>query len=193
MFDVLDPQCVVRREIPLEEPEILDPGLCRGMKEATGSGCLQIRFFAVPGKVALYLEDASAAGFGTVEEDTVAVEISDPRGGESFFYIPGCAELPLDLRSRLRGGSLVLFDGTMWRSDEMIVQGLGKKTGARMGHLHMSGAGGSIEGLSGLDIDRRIFIHINNTNPVWLEDSAERDQVLESGWEIAYDGMEIEV
>ena len=194
VFEVLDPDSVRRREIPLDSPETLDPGLCRGASEPAGTGGLEIRLFAVPGKVALYLEDASAgAGFGTVEEDTVAVEIRDPRGGERFFYIPGCAEIPDELRTRLRGGSLVLFDGTMWRNDEMIVQKLGEKTGARMGHLQMSGAGGSIEGLAGLGIGRRIFIHINNSNPVWLEDSAERQEVLEAGWEIAHDGMEIEL
>lgn len=194
VFDVLNPECVEHREMPLEKSLTLDPGLCRGAKEPTGSGQLEIRLFAVPGKVALYLEDASAGeGFGTVAEDTVAVEISDPRSGERFFYIPGCAEVPLELRSRLRGGSLVLFDGTMWRNDEMIVQGMGQKTGARMGHLHMSGAGGSMEGLADLGLGRRIFIHINNTNPVWLEDSAERREVLEAGWEIAHDGMEIDL
>ena len=194
VFDVLSPESVQRREIPLESPETVDPGLCRGASKPADSGCLEIRLFAVPGKVALYLEDASAgAGFGTVEEDTVAVEIHDPRGGERFFYIPGCAEIPGTLRTRLRGGSLVLFDGTMWRNDEMIVQKLGEKTGARMGHLQMSGAGGSIEGLAGLGIGRRIFIHVNNTNPVWLEDSAERQEVLAAGWEIAHDGMEIEL
>ena len=144
--------------------------------------------------MALYLEDASAGvDFGTVEEDTVAVEVRDPQSGASFFYIPACAALPEDLCTRLRGGSLLLFDGTMWRNDEMIVQEVGEKTGARMGHLSMSGAGGSIEGLAGLGLGRRIFIHINNTNPVWLEDSAERHEVLEAGWEIAYDGMEIEL
>lgn len=194
VFDVLNPESVQRREIPLDSPEALDPGLCRGASEPTGSGGLEITLFAVPGKVALYLEDASAgADFGTVEEDTVAAEIRDPRSGETFFYIPGCADVPDELRARLRGASLVLFDGTMWRSDEMIVQKVGEKTGARMGHLQMSGSGGAIEGLAGLGIGRRIFIHINNTNPVWLEDSAERREVLAAGWEIAHDGMEIDL
>ena len=194
VFDVLDPEWVRRLPIPLERPEVLDPGLCRGSEEPTGSGRLEIRLFAVPGKVALYLEDESAGpGFGSVEEDTVAAEIRDPESGKRFFYVPGCADLPSDLQERLRGASLVLFDGTVWRNDEMIDQGVGLKTGARMGHLQMSGTGGSIECLAGLGLERRIFIHINNTNPVWLEDSAERHEVLEAGWEIARDGMEIEL
>ena len=86
---------------------------------------------------------------------------------------------------------MVLFDGTLWRDDEMIVAGVGVKTGQRMGHMSMSGADGSMEAFEGLGVQRRIFIHINNTNPTLLDDSPERGAVEAAGWEIAFDGMDI--
>ena len=95
------------------------------------------------------------------------------------------------MRQRLAGASVVFFDGTLWRDDEMIRMGVGEKTGRRMGHISISGREGAIAALQGVDIGRRIFIHINNSNPVLLEDSAERREAEAAGWEIAYDGMEV--
>ena len=156
---------------------------------------MSIESFAVPGKVALYLEDPSRpeADFGSVAGDTIAVRISDGNGGGSAFYIPGCARIDETLRSRLNGAACLLFDGTVYTDDEMIAAGVGQKTGARMGHLAMSGETGSIAGLAGVTIGRRIFVHINNTNPVLDESSVEHAAVREAGWEVAHDGMEIEL
>jgi pyrroloquinoline quinone biosynthesis protein B len=95
------------------------------------------------------------------------------------------------LRRRLAGAALVFFDGTLWRDDEMIRLGLGEKTGRRMGHISMSGAEGAIAGFADLGVRRRIFIHINNSNPVLLDDSPERAEAAAAGWEIAHDGMEV--
>jgi len=95
------------------------------------------------------------------------------------------------LRQRLAGSPLVFFDGTLWRDDEMIRMGTGEKTGQRMGHISMSGEEGAIAAFRELDVQRRIFIHINNSNPVLLEDSPERRIAEAAGWEIAYDGMEV--
>ena len=108
-----------------------------------------------------------------------------------FFYVPGCAQINPALRVRLKNAPLILFDGTLWRDDEMIQQGIGSKTGRRMGHVSMSVADGAIARLSGLGIGRKVFIHINNSNPVIVEDSPERREAEAAGWEIAYDGMEI--
>jgi pyrroloquinoline quinone biosynthesis protein B len=85
----------------------------------------------------------------------------------------------------------VFFDGTVWRDDELIVAGLGSKTGQGMGHIAMSGDNGAIESLAGLDIGRKVFLHINNSNPALLHDSSERKRVERAGWQIAADGMEI--
>jgi pyrroloquinoline quinone biosynthesis protein B len=88
---------------------------------------------------------------------------------------------------------LVFFDGTLWRDDEMITAGVGAKTGKRMGHISVSGPDGSLAAFTDLDIKRKIFIHINNTNPILLSDSAERKAVEAAGWEVAIDGMEAQL
>jgi pyrroloquinoline quinone biosynthesis protein B len=96
------------------------------------------------------------------------------------------------LRARLANAGCLLFDGTVYTDDEMIAAGVGQKTGARMGHLAMSGDAGSIAGLADVRIGRRVFVHINNTNPVLDENSAEHAAVKAAGWEVARDGMEME-
>ncbi len=93
------------------------------------------------------------------------------------------------MRDRCHGASVLFFDGTLWRDDEMLQRREGSKTGQRMGHMSMSGPDGSMAALQDIEIDRRIFIHINNTNPALLSDSDERGVLEAKGWEIAYDGM----
>ena len=185
IFNVLNPDFVERIAIALNTP--FEPQA----KDGTPSG-IEIEPFPVPGKVALYLEDTSAGpGFGTQEGDTLGLRIRAADSDRAFFYVPGCAALTADLAARLRGAALVLFDGTLYRDDEMIARREGVKTGARMGHMSMSGDDGTIAAFAELDVARRVFIHINNTNPVLLPDSAERKAVEAAGWEVAYDGMEI--
>jgi pyrroloquinoline quinone biosynthesis protein B len=152
---------------------------------------LELEAFPVPGKVALYLEDAAAGpGFGTREGDTLGLRISEPKSGAAFFYIPGCATVDAPLAARLEGASLVLFDGTLFTDDEMIAQGLSSKSGRRMGHISMSGNDGSLAAFANLNIKRKVYTHINNSNPALREGSSERRTVEAAGWEIASDGME---
>jgi len=187
IFNVLNPEFVKREAVHLEEPVEL-------LKTDGGGSGIRITPFAVPGKVALWLEDASKGdNFGSVAEDTIALEAEDMHSGSRFFYIPGCAEITTELADRLRGAELILFDGTLWVDDEMIRDGVGVKTGRRMGHMSVSGNDGTMAALAPLDIKRKIFIHINTTNPILLEDSAERKQVKDAGWEVSYDGMAIEL
>ncbi|MGH6830645.1 MAG: MBL fold metallo-hydrolase, partial [Methylocella sp.] len=120
---------------------------------------------------------------------TVGVELSD--GAKSFFYVPGCAEINEAVIKRLAGAALVFFDGTTFTDDEMVTLGLSKKTAWRMGHVAMSGEKGSLELLASCAIGRKIYVHINNTNPVLIEDSPQRAAVERAGWDLAYDGMEI--
>ena len=87
----------------------------------------------------------------------------------------------------------LFFDGTLYTNDEMIAQGLINKTGDRIGHMNMSGKGGTVEQFAPLNVGRKIFIHINNSNPVLRDDSPERAAVERAGWEVAYDGMEVRV
>ena len=181
IFNVLNPEFVTRSEIVLEAPFAPAPGL-------------EIEAFAVPGKVALYLEDGDAGNnFGTEDGDTIGLVVRDTATGRKIFYIPGCAAVPDDLAERLAGAPLVLFDGTLFENDEMIARGEGIKTGQRMGHMSMSGPEGVMAAFENLGVARRIFIHINNTNPVLLDDSSERAAVEAAGWEVAWDGMEIEL
>lgn len=186
IFNVLNPEFVKREAMKLDQPvELRKPG-----GESAG---IVVVPFAVPGKVALWLEDASkGADFGSVEEDTIALEVKDTDGNTRFFYIPGCAEMTTALAERLRGASLVFFDGTLWVDDEMIRSGVGVKTGRRMGHMSVSGDAGTIAAFKDLDVRRKIFIHINTTNPILLDDSEERRQVEAAGWEVSYDGMQLE-
>lgn len=141
--------------------------------------------------MALWLEDAARDDFGSVAEDSIGLRVTDGTTGRAFWYVPGCVSMPADLAARLDGAELLFFDGTTWTDDEMHRTGVGAKTGRRMGHMSMSGAEGSIAALAGLAIGRRVFVHINNTNPVLLADSAERAEAAGAGWEIAHDGLEI--
>ncbi len=183
IFDVLAPDCVRRVELPLEEKAELAGD--------SGPSGLAIVAFAVPGKVPLYLETAGCDPGVSEEGDAVGLEIIDTVSGKSFFFIPGCAAMNDRLRRRLAGAALVFFDGTLWRDDEMIRMGVGTKTGRRMGHMSMSGEDGTIAAFRDLGVDRRIFIHINNSNPALLDNSVERRIANEAGWEIAFDGMEV--
>lgn len=187
VFGVLNPEFVRRNRLPLGAATDL------ALPDGSASG-LSVETFAVPGKVALYLEDESRGpNFGSVEEDTVGLRVAVPAEDKHFYYVPGCAAMPPDLARRLEGAPLLFFDGTTWTDDEMQARGVGHKTGQRMGHMHMSGETGSIAAMASLGIRRKIFIHINNTNPVHLRDSPERAAAREAGWEIAFDGMEIEL
>jgi pyrroloquinoline quinone biosynthesis protein B len=185
IFNVLNPRLVQRVPVKLESSiELMGPG-------GYVSG-LMVKPFSVPGKVALWLEDATKGpNFGSVEEDTIALEVSGRNSGHRMYYIPGCAEMTTAMAARIRGADVVFFDGTLWVDDEMIRDGVGVKTGKRMGHMSVSGADGTMAALRDLDIRRKIFIHINTTNPILPDDSAERKSVNDAGWEVAYDGMEI--
>jgi pyrroloquinoline quinone biosynthesis protein B len=184
IFDVLDPSVVIRRNLaPEEQVDLLLPD--------GGRSGLAVLAFPVPGKVALWLEDPARPDFGSVEEDSVGLCVTDRTNGRSLWYLPGCAAMPAALAARLNGAELLLFDGTTWSDDELQRTGVGTKTGRRMGHMSMSGPDGSIAALAEVAIGRRIFIHINNTNPVLLADSPERAEAAAAGWEIAHDGLEI--
>lgn len=187
IFQVLNPEVVNRRKFTLDTPTRLETS------DRISSG-LVVEAFTVPGKVALYLEDPTAGpNFGSVAEDTIALRVESETGDDYFYYIPGCAALPDGLMQRLSGAPLVFFDGTLWHDDEMVTAGTGVKTGKRMGHMSISGEEGSLASFRTLEVKRKVFIHLNNTNPVLMDDSPERQSVTEEGWEVAYDGMEIQL
>jgi len=184
IFNVLSEKNVRRQ--PIEVNEAFEPGLPDG----SPSG-IEVLPFAVPGKGAWYLEGKAHPAGETGDGDTLGLRIQDKATGKHFYFLAACANVTDDLRSRLEGASAIFFDGTVWRDDELIAAGLGNKTGQGMGHIAMSGTSGAIESLDGLDIDRKIFLHINNSNPVLLRDSAERATAEHAGWQIPADGTEI--
>jgi pyrroloquinoline quinone biosynthesis protein B len=132
-------------------------------------------------------------GTGDGEESVVGYRITDESTGRTLVYLPGAQELTASVLARLEGCTGLLFDGTCWQDDELIQLGIAGKTSREMGHLPISGADGSLEQLAPLPIERKIYIHINNTNPILLEDATERRIVEEYGFEVAADGLELEI
>ena len=174
MFSALAPDVVKRQEVVPGTPVTLPGGL-------------QAELFTVPGKVPLYLEGENPQT--AIETGAnVGVELSAGRARISF--IPGAAAVTPAVAERVARADVVFFDGTLFRDDEMIATGTGTKTGRRMGHMPIDGDDGSLAALTGL-ATRRIYMHINNTNPILVEGSPERLHVERNGWEVAEDCMEI--
>lgn len=174
VFRALDPEFVQRQTI--------EPGV--GF-DVLG---IAVAAYVVPGKAPLYAEQGHDPG---VAEDGQALGVAFSVGGGTLHYIPGCAMMTDALRQRLAGADCVMFDGTLYTDDEMIRLGAGPKSGRRMGHMPMTGPGSTLEAFASIPVGRRVFVHINNTNPALLSDSPERAHLAAAGWEVAEDGMEI--
>jgi pyrroloquinoline quinone biosynthesis protein B len=184
IFEVLARDTVFRQSIALGEAVALN------RLDGSPSGIV-VELFAVQGKIPLYLEQGDPAPPIVENEQTVGALITHQ--GRRLFFVPGCAGMTDALSKRLQGADVVLFDGTLWTDDEMLRAGVGSKTGQRMGHMSVSGLNGTISAFGTIDVQRKILIHINNSNPVLLDDSPERAIVEAAGWEVAYDGMEIQL
>ena len=176
IFNVLNPANVPRRPIALEKS--FEPLLPDG----TPSG-LEITGFAVPGKCAWYLEGDVAAAQPD-EGDTIGLTLRARGGTQTVHVLLACADITPALAQRLEGADLLFLDGTLWHNDEMIHQGLSQKTGASMGHLPISGPEGSLAQLDPLNIRRKVFVHINNSNPIWFADAPERQTLAAAGWHL---------
>jgi pyrroloquinoline quinone biosynthesis protein B len=174
-FAVLNPDLV--RRVPVALEAHIDMGLG-----------FSICPFAVPGKVPLYLEDDNV-DIGAETETTLGVEMK--HGAKRVFVIPGCARVTDDLLRRVEGADVLFFDGTTYTDDEMIRLGLSQKTAWRMGHCAIDGERGSMARFAQSKIGRRVYTHINNSNPILVEDSPERRRVEAAGWIVAHDGLEI--
>ncbi len=155
-------------------------------------GVPDLRFRALPlsSKAAPYSphREQSVAG------DNIGVTIHDQRSGKTAFYAPGLGAITPEVFDAMSSADAVLVDGTFWTDDEMPRLALSNKTARAIGHLPQSGAGGMIEWLAKLPArTRRMLIHINNTNPILDEDSAERALLTRAGIEVCEDGMELRV
>jgi pyrroloquinoline quinone biosynthesis protein B len=176
MFSALGPDVVPRTAVTAGVPFKL-PGGIEG------------EMFLVPGKVPLYLEGDNP----DLEAETEAnVGIELRANGARVVFIPGAAKLTSAMAERLADADMVLFDGTLFDDDEMLNAKTGVKTGRRMGHMPVGGPDGTLKALSGL-AKRRILIHINNTNPILIDGSPQRRAVEAAGFEVAEDGMRIEL
>jgi pyrroloquinoline quinone biosynthesis protein B len=148
---------------------------------------LTVEPFDVGGDAPRYLDGSG------VELGASGFVFRDHAGRGVLTYVPGLARLDDAVLARFAASDLVLVDGTFWRNDELAQLGISDRTARDMGHLPLSGPGGTLEALARLERPRKALVHINNTNPVLLEDSPERAAVLRAGVEVAYDGLEVEL
>jgi pyrroloquinoline quinone biosynthesis protein B len=153
------------------------------------AGNIEASLFTVPGKLPLYLE-GDEPEIGAESAANVGIELM--HDGARLVFAPGAATVTDAMRERFARADAVFFDGTLFSDDEMLRTGTGQKTGRRMGHMPIDGDGGTLQALAGLKT-RRVFIHINNTNPIQIDGSPERGKVEAAGWQVAEDGMEIEL
>lgn len=146
---------------------------------------LSVEPFDVGGDAPRYL-----AGSG-IELGASGFVFRDRASASVVTYVPGLARLDDAVLERFAASDLVLVDGTFWRDDDLARLGISTRSARDMGHLPLSGAGGTLEALARLERPRKALVHINNTNPILLEDSPERAAVVEAGVEVAYDGLEV--
>jgi len=150
---------------------------------------LEVEAFALPGDPPLYMKGSGEDRVGY----QVGLTFRDPSNGAAATYAPGLATLDDAVMERFEASDLIMVDGTFWTNDEMEKLGISGRTALDMGHLPLSGEGGSLERLSSLSRPRKLLVHINNTNPILREDSAERKAVETAGVEVATDGLTIRV
>jgi pyrroloquinoline quinone biosynthesis protein B len=176
ILQVLQNYCGVSRQR-------IEPGEWFGVE---GSEDLRWQAIALPGKPPPYSKRASQPG------DVIGLLVEDVRAQRRLCYAPGVANIDSWLFELMAGSHCVLVDGTFWTDDELIALGVSRKRAADMGHLTQSG--GMISWLDRLpQTTRRVLIHINNTNPILVEDSPEREVLNAHNIEVAYDGMEIDL
>jgi pyrroloquinoline quinone biosynthesis protein B len=165
------------------EWQTLEPGRARPLEGSS----LAVESFDVGGDAPRYLNgsdmDLEASGF----------VFRDSASGGVVTYVPGLARLDDGVLARFAASDLVLVDGTFWRDDELAQLGISARSAREMGHVPLSGPGGTLEALAALQRPRKALVHINNTNPILLEDSPEREAVLRAGVEVAYDGLEVQL
>jgi len=131
-------------------------------------------------------------GGGRPPEEAV-VGLAVESGSRRLLFLPGVGEITENLLEWMEQSDVLLFDGTFWSDDELIRVQQGARTARQMGHVPLSGPSGSLETLARLKRPRKIFMHINNTNPVLDEESPEHRAVIDAGWELAFDGMEFDL
>ena len=164
------------------EWQTLEPGR---PQQLDGSS-LVVELFLAGGDAPRYLDT-------DVELEASGFDLRDRATGGVVTYVPGLANLDDSMIARFAASDLVLVDGTFWRDDDLARLGVSDRTARDMGHSPLAGADGTLEVLAGLQRPRKVLVHINNTNPILLDDSPEREEVVRAGVEVAYDGLEVEL
>jgi pyrroloquinoline quinone biosynthesis protein B len=162
------------------EWQTLEPGRTQPLEGSS----LTVERFATGG---------DAPRYSAVELEASGFVFRDRATGGVVTYVPGLARLDDSVLTRFAASDLVLVDGTFWGDDELARLGISDRSARDMGHVPLAGPGGSLEVLAGLERPRKALVHINNTNPILLEDSPEREEVVRAGVEVAYDGLEVEL
>ncbi|WLS79627.1 pyrroloquinoline quinone biosynthesis protein PqqB [Erwinia pyri] len=153
--------------------------------------CPALKFIAIP-----LLSNAppySAYRGKPLPGHNIALFIEDTRTGKTLMYAPGLGEPDGELMGWLQKADCLLIDGTLWQDNELATTGVGRNTGKDMGHLALAEEQGLIALLASLPAERKILIHINNTNPILDEESAERQMLTQLGIEVSWDGMVIDL
>jgi pyrroloquinoline quinone biosynthesis protein B len=174
------------------EWSVLSVGTTTALCNASGvDGGLDCEAISVGSKFPAYVSTEQAAEL-TGTEALLGLVLS-ARSGKKFGYFPSVPDVDDALLARLDQLDLLFFDGTFWSDDELIrVQG-SNQTARQMGHLPVGGPGGSLERFVGLRRPRKMFVHINNTNPMLNEGGSEYQQVRAAGWEVGEDGWQCQL
>ncbi|MGL5075764.1 MAG: pyrroloquinoline quinone biosynthesis protein PqqB, partial [Waterburya sp.] len=161
---------------------IVEPGSTVNLGSNSESS-LEVEAFLLPGTPPKYMRSVAAQG-----DWVVGFTFRDRVNGSVVTYAPALAELTPSILARFESSDCILVDGTFWQNDELLKLGTSSRTALTMGHLPLSGDDGSLVSLSKLACARKIFIHINNTNPILIPNSPERQMLEAAGIEVGYDG-----
>jgi pyrroloquinoline quinone biosynthesis protein B len=149
---------------------------------------LTVEAIPLPGQAPLHLKARSGEPH---PEDNIGLLIRDQSRGTTLAYFPGCARITPSVVQAASRAQCLFFDGTFWADDELIALGLGERRATDMAHVPIGASSGSLAALATLEVPARFFIHINNTNPILREDSAQARIVREAGWQVARDGLDL--
>jgi pyrroloquinoline quinone biosynthesis protein B len=186
VFEVVDRRIVARRALPFDRWIALE--------DAEGAPLgLEVRAFDVAGKPPLFLEKAARGGPPPAPEPGDVIGLELRARGRRLVWIANCGKLDPPLLERCAGADVVFVDGTLWRDDELLLAGIAARTGREMGHVSLCGPEGVLARLGPVPAGRKILVHMNNTNPVLLADSPERAAVERAGFEVARDGLAIDL
>jgi len=162
------------------------------LRHLDGSACsLSFQAFRVPGKRPRFAVGRKAAAAHGAS--AIGYKIVDEKTGGCLVYLPEILALTSQVISLIDDCDLLLFDGSFWSENELAENGITGRLASQMGHIPIAGEDGSLRGLAGMTAPQKVFVHINNTNPILRENSRERRLALAAGWEIGHDGMEFKL